>query len=228
MYLGIFGIFIIVARKLIFSIDEYYHLYGRGVDKRIVFVDDYDKNRFIKLLFVSNSTKSFVYRDIQDKKLSEIEIDTKLVVIGAYCLMPNHFHILVKEISEKGISKFMGKLLTAYSSYFNKRHGRRGHLFEENFKAEHAGEDEYLKYLFSYIHLNPIKFIQKDWKENGIRDLKQAKKYLDNYRYSSYQDYVGVDREEKLILTKDVFPDYFKSIIEMQKEIEGWLNFNNK
>ncbi len=215
-----------MARNLIFSIEEHYHIYSRGVDKRLIFIDEYDRDRFIKLLFLSNSEKSFVYRDIQDKSLSEIDMGEKLVAIGAYCLMPNHFHILVKEITEGGISKFMGKLLTGYSSYFNKRHGRTGRLFEGAFKAEHADSDEYLKYLFSYIHLNPIKLIQSDWKKGGISNIKQAKEYLNKYKYSSYLDYVGLDRKENIIVTKDAFPGYFIEVVDMQREIDEWLFIN--
>ena len=88
--------------------------------------------------------------------------------------MPNHFHILVKEKIENGISKFMGKLTTGYSMYFNKRYDRTGSLFQGVFKSVHADSDEYLKYLFAYIHLNPIKLINPEWKENGIKDKNRA------------------------------------------------------
>ena len=178
----------------------------------------------MKLLFVSNGTRSFVYRDIQNRPLSEIDTGPRLVVIGAYCLMPNHFHFLVREIVDGGISKFMGKLLTSYSSYFNKRHGRTGRLFEGTFKAEHVFYDGYLKYLFSYIHLNPIKLIQKDWKEKGIRNKSAAVKYLNNYQYSSYIEYSTGSVDGSLILSKNAFPEYFTDIADMETEVVEWLD----
>lgn len=215
-----------MQRNHVFSIGEYYHLYSRGVDKRSIFIDDHDKNRFVKTLFVSNGRTPFVFREIGDKNLSDIKMGEKIVAIGSYCLMPNHFHIVVKEITEDGISEFMKKLLTGYSMYFNKRHNRTGRLFEGVFKAEHVDSDEYLKYIFSYIHLNPVKLVQSDWKEIGIKNKKLAKQYLNSYRYSSYLDYLGQNREEKLILAKDAFPEYFTDVEEMENEVGDWLDFN--
>lgn len=113
----------------------------------------------------------------------------KLVNIGAYCLMPNHFHILVHEKSEGGISKFMLKLSTAYSMYFNKLNDRSGALFQGPFKAKHADNDEYLKYLFAYIHLNPLKIIDPNWRNYGAIDRSKAESYVKNYPYSSFGDY---------------------------------------
>jgi putative transposase len=140
--------------------------------------------------------------------------------------MPNHFHLLLRERIDSGISLFMQKLLTAYSSYFNKRHGRTGGLFEGPFLATHVGTDEYLKYLFAYIHLNPIKIIDPKWKENGIINRDEAKKYLQQYNHSSYVDYTGLSRKEKSILNKEVFPQYFTTK-EFGWFIDEWLSFKN-
>ncbi|MEK7180210.1 MAG: transposase [Patescibacteria group bacterium] len=147
------------------------------------------------------------------------------VDIGAYCLMPNHFHILVKEKIENGITKFIGKLLTAYSMYFNKRQQRTGSLFEGRFKARHVDSDEYLKYLFSYIHLNPIKLIDKEWRENNIPDRIKAHKYLQEYPYSSHLDYHQIIvRKETVILNKSAFPEYFLQPKEFDAFISDWLS----
>ncbi len=217
-------------RKIIFSENEFYHLYNRGIEKRIIFLDKADYERFLLLLKVANSTKSFNLRDLKDQYNPRGEssgiIDNTLVYIGSYCLMPNHFHILLKEKSEGGISKFMAKLTTGYSMYFNKRYERKGSLFQGVFQAQHADSDNYLKYLFSYIHLNPIKLIQSDWKENGIGDTYGAKKYLNSYKYSSFIDYIGIKREENNILNRVVFPEYFESVEDFQNNIFDWLEFN--
>jgi len=139
--------------------------------------------------------------------------------------MPNHFHILIQENNDNGISKFMQKLSTGYTMYFNKRYERSGSLFQGKFKATHADEDRYLKYLFSYIHLNPSKLVQSDWKEAGIKNSKKIEEYLDKYPYSSYLDHKGVIRSENKILNTDATPEYFNSVSELEAEMHDWLDF---
>jgi len=137
--------------------------------------------------------------------------------------MPNHFHLLIREREEGGITKFMGKLGTGYSMYFNKKYERTGGLFEGRFKARHVDSDRYLKYLFAYIHLNPVKMIEPQWKEVGITNHTHVKKYIDEYEYSSYPDHGGIEREEKLILNTNVFPRYFNKKVDFTKFIDQWL-----
>lgn len=222
-----------MQRRFDFSIGEYYHIYNRGTDKRTIFLNSYDYNRFIVLLYLCNSTKpvdisNLIREGLSFTDLLGIKIEERLVDVGAYCLMPNHFHLLVRENRENGISLFMKKLLTAYSMYFNKKNDRKGRLFEGSFSAKHADTDEYLKYLFSYIHLNPIKLIDSEWKENGIKDRVGAKKYLDGYFYSSYLDYFGINRKESEILTPEVFPEYFSEFSDFEYFIDEWLSFKAK
>ncbi len=192
-------------------------------------MDDSDSKRFIKLLFVANGSKPFVFRDFPiGVPYVDIDRGEPVLAIGAYCLMPNHFHILAKETNENGISKVIGKVLTSYSSYFNKKYKRTGVLFEGTFKARHVDTDVYLKYLFSYIHLNPVKIIDPEWKENGIKDREGAKKYLAEYSYSSYLDYMGTNRIEGKILNKAAFPGYFVESIDFNQFINEWLTFKNQ
>ena len=204
-------------RDLTFSFEEFYHVYNRGTEKRIIFLDEYDYNRFTLLLYLCNSTDRVDLGDLfrQGLSLSEIfnedRTDT-LVDIGAWCLMPNHFHLLIREKTESGISTFMKKLLTSYSMYFNKKYHRTGSLFEGPFKAKHLDYDQYLKYQFTYIHLNPIGIVDSGWKEKRIEDKKKAKTFLDNYKYSSYSDYGGGKRLERNILNKEAFPEYFETV----------------
>ncbi len=217
-----------MKRKFDFSIGEFYHIYNRGSNKSNIFLDDTDRKRFQKLLYVCNSINPVVFKTIQGRSLEEIERNQTLVDIGAYCLMPNHFHLLIKENSENGVAVFLKKVSTAYSMYFNTRYERSGVLFQGRFKATHADSDEYLKYLFSYIHLNPVKIIDSKWKECGIADREKAKQYLANYSYSSYLDYMGQEREEGAILNKNAFPEYFEDIKEFSQTIEEWLSFKDK
>jgi len=212
-----------MERKFEFSIEEFYHLYNRGNGKRDIFLNRSDKKRFVKLLFVCNSIKPVVFKIIQGLPLEEIDRGETLVDIGAYCLMPNHFHLLVREKIENGISIFMEKLATAYSMYFNKKNERTGKLFEGVFRATHADTDKYLKYLFSYIHLNPVKLINPNWKEKGIIDIQKSKQFLEKYEFSSYNDYINLNREEKIILNKSVFPGYFEDFKEFKSFIDEFI-----
>ena len=115
-----------MSEKRVISLDEYYHVYNRGVEKRTIFIDDVDHKRFMALLYLCNSQKNVHVQTLREEKQEVYSVDRghTLVSIGAYCLMPNHFHVLCKEKEEGGISKFMGKLCTAYAMYFNKRYKR--------------------------------------------------------------------------------------------------------
>lgn len=215
-------------RKVIFAPGEYFHIYNRGNDKRKIFHDNNDYHHFLKLLYLSNSSKNFVVRDFLNKDIYSVDRGDLLVQIGAYCAMPNHFHLLITPLKENGLSKFMQKLSTGLSMHYNLKYSRTGSLFGGKFKAEHADNDMYLKYLFSYIHLNPIKLIQADWKENGIKHLDKTCEYLRKYYFSSYLDYLEKMRPENLIVTRNNFPDYFPDKNFFEKEILEWININTE
>lgn len=212
-------------RKAPFISSEFYHIYNRGNDKRIIFHDKGDYNHFVNLLYISNSDDKFVFREM-NKNIFDLDQKNKLVSIGAYCLMPNHFHLILTQPEEGSISRFMLKLSTAYSMYYNNKYKRTGALFEGKFKSQHASDDRYLKYLFSYVHLNPVKLIQKDWKEIGIKNKPGSIDFLKQYKYSSYSDYLGVNRLENKILDQNAFPDYFPTKEKFIREIFDWLSYN--
>ena len=213
-----------MSRNLVFAPDEYYHLYNRGTEKRKIFLDRADWDRFVKLLYLCNASESvqisadrFTYAECFAHERGE-----PLIAIGAYCLMPNHFHLLVREIEEGGISKFMQKLLTAYTMYFNTKYQRSGALFQGKFKAMHVASDRHLKYLYTYIHLNPVTRIDPKWKERGATDRRKAKAYLADYKHSSYADYMGTKRVEGKVLSRDTFPGYFSGN-DFSWMIDEWL-----
>ncbi|HEY4501750.1 MAG TPA: transposase [Candidatus Paceibacterota bacterium] len=215
-------------RKIIFAPGEYYHIYNRGVDKRTIFTHKPDYERFVTLLYACNGTKA-VDLDEQGKHLrtlvqNGVERGEPLVEICAYVLMPNHFHLMIREVCEGGISKFMQKVGVAYTSYFNKKYQRSGVLFQGAFKAEHASRDPYCSYIASYIHLNPIKLIEPQWKETGIKNKIAAKKFLNDYAYSSYVDYLGIKRIEGLVLKKSSLPSHCKAAGDFRKEVQSWLS----
>ena len=214
-----------MGRNIIFSPEEYYHLYNRGTDKRDIFHDVYDYGRFQSLLYMANS-KVAVDLKLQGRTLYELmDIDREgtLVDICAYVLMPNHYHILARNTSECGISDFMRKLGTAYTMYFNAKNERNGALFQGAFKAKHVDSDEYLQYLLSYIHLNPVKLIDATWKETGITDKQKAEAYLERYAYSSFIDYLGTKRVESNILNHTAFPSELTDKTDFQSAVSYWL-----
>src|SRR6266853_650766 len=119
-----------MTRPIEFSLGEYYHVYNRGSDKRRVFLSPRDYDRFVALLYMCNSPEP-VHISLQGKSLSDllkIKHKKRLVDIGVYCMMPNHFHLLLRERVENGISQFMHKLATGYTMYFNKKNNRSGSL----------------------------------------------------------------------------------------------------
>lgn len=216
-------------RKVNFVEGEYYHIYNRGNSKKEIFHDKYDYFHFIKLMFICNNINNIRIFNENRYGLEIFDRELKSIIsLGAYCLMPNHFHFLITEKIEGGISKFMQKLSTAYVMYYNKKYGHTGSLFEGKFKSQHGNTDRYLKYLFSYIHLNPIKLIQKDWKEKGIRNKKEAFNFLENYEYSSYQDYIKKERIQNKVLNIKDFPDYFNTKERFKNEIMEWLFLQSK
>lgn len=219
-----------MSRNIDISINEFYHLYNRGVDKRVVFMDTEDYERFVALLYMANTNIPVHISNYQGLTLIELlalERGETLVDIGAYCLMPNHFHVLVREKVENGISIYMHKVMTGYTMYFNKKYMRTGSLFGGTFKAQHVYREEHLKYLFAYIHLNPIKIIDSKWKKNGIIDKKKAEAYLREYRYSSYIDYSAQAREEGIILNHSAFPGYFDTAVAFKSFVSWWLSFES-
>jgi len=219
-----------MSRKIEFAVDEFYHIYARGNDRKPIFLNDRDYSRFLALMYVCNSSTPIHLSNLSIVDFSlpfSLKRGETLVAIGAYCLMPNHVHFLIREVKDKGISQFMQKLLTSYSMYFNKKNSRTGSLFEHPFKARHIDEDEYLRYLLAYIHLNPIKINDSDsWSGKKVLHPESAKRYLDYYRYSSYPNYLGKKRIEDVILDRKVFPEYFSDQGDFEIYIENWIKFN--
>lgn len=218
-----------MLRPFHFDEGEYYHVFNRGVEKRIIFENNSDKERFQKLLYLCNSERVVHFSELPDiyrgPSIYELERNEPIVSVGAYCLMGTHFHLLFREINSGGISQFMKKLITAYAMYFNIRNRRSGALFESRFRAQHIISDVHLKYLYSYIHLNPAEHIEPNWKDEGIKNLTRTTQYLMGYQYSSFLDYGGIKRPQASILKTTDFPNYFRRQTDFIREILGWLKF---
>lgn len=213
---------------------EFYHVFNRGNSKQEIFLDDKDYEHFIKLLYLCNSEKRINFReDIVLKKIDvwDFERGVQLVSIGAWVLMSNHFHIYITSSpnpwglgKQNNITVFIGRVCNAYTKYFNKKYNRTGSLFEGPFKSVHISDEIQAKYLFSYIHLNPLKLIDKNWKTDGVKDKKGSLKYLESYKWGSFTDYMGTNRNESKILNRDQFLDYFPSSGDFKKEIFDWIS----
>ncbi len=193
-------------RNLVFAPDEWYHIYTRGVDKRPIFMDEHDAERFIMLLYTANSSSRIEISELGGRRapmLTSIlgrKREEQLVDIGAYCLMSNHPHLALRERAYGGISSFMQKLGTGYTMYFNKRHKRTGALFAGRFKAKHVASDQYFRRLINYIHANPAELFEPDWKKGKIKNESSLRNKLLSYRFSSLLDYERVKRPESAVL----------------------------
>ena len=214
-----------MTRRVEFASDEIYHVYNRGTEKRKIYLSTTDYERFLALLCLCNQ-KDRIDERIDRRDLAEVlqlPRGLPLVDIAAYCLMPNHFHLILHEISGDGISRFMQKLMTGYTMYFNARHERNGVLFQGKFKAIHAKDDRYLKYLIAYVHLNPIE-LTKIFEKERLSVSKEVRS-LNSYPYSSYLDYCGKKRAENVIVNRCVLPDYFSTPSKFRSHIKEWLEY---
>lgn len=208
-------------RKISFVNNSYYHIYNRGIDKRVIFENDQDFKRFLDCLRFFNSPNSVWLANIDDRTKIEDTPQERLVDIVAYCLMPNHFHLLLMQKLGNGIPTFMRKLCTGYSMYFNLSRERNGRLFQGPYKAKMAEDDNYLTHLSRYIHLNPIELVDASWKEVGIRDKKKAFHFLNKYPWSSYMEYLsGTDRG---IISENVLHEMFPGG-NYKQFVESWVN----
>ena len=205
---GQYNIIINMASFNRFSPNEIYHCFSRGVDKRITFITSSDYSRFQQLLYTCNNElmvqRSSLFK-IKHTDVFEIPIDKKIVSIGAYSLMPNHFHILLKEIKEGGISLFMSRLGNSYTKYFNTKNKRNGNLFVKPFRSKHINSESHFSHIVQYIHINTAELFESKFKDSTISNFKILEKSMMNYQYSSLPDYYKTKRPEKNILDNEFF-----------------------
>jgi REP element-mobilizing transposase RayT len=172
-----------------FEVTKQYHLYARGVDKREIFLSEHDYLRFMVLLHTCNNEEK-VKIGVVNKRTMYTFLNTQvkpIIQIDQYCLMPNHFHILCTEIREGGISKFMQKVLSGYTGYFNKKYRREGALLSSTYKAKVIHDDLYAQYIQKYIFYNPLKLIKTDYDSKNI--LLYEKERLNSEELLFLQEY---------------------------------------
>jgi len=206
-----------MKRKFPFIVGKIYHIYNRGVAKCPISKQEADNWRFLQGLCLFNDVKSvtnvlwqlernrgrLTLGVLRNYIISEGRKREPLVRILAYCIMPNHFHLLMQEISPGGITKFMHKLGLGYARYFNNKYNRVGSLFQGKFKNIIVENKNYLQYLLVYINvLNPAELLKLDWKEEGIEDVEKILKFTKNYQWSTHQEYLG--KRRSIIINKGI------------------------
>ena len=186
-----------------------YHVLNRGVDKRNIFLDDQDRARFVHDLYEfndthptnNNYTRTIPMRDIVSPSLSNTR--EKIVDIHGWVLMDNHYHLLLSERVEGGLSLFIRKLNVGYAKYFNERYDRSGTLFQGRTKKILIEHDAHFLYILHYVHLNPLDRHEETaaWRSQRIPDIPQTLSQLADYRWSSYLDYAGVKNFPSILTT---------------------------
>ncbi len=195
----------------IFAQDNYYHVYNRGNGKQDIFLDDADYKFFLyrlkENLFPEQKRTALLQegRPLGGRGYVRKALPSDAFDLICYCLMPNHFHFLIRQNTQLPVSKIISKVCTGYSMYFNKKYERVGGLLQSKFKAVLVDSDPYLLWLSAYIHQNP--------KVAGLV------KNLEDYPYSSFLDYIG-KRQGMLCHTKTIL-DNFKNSEEYEKFVDN-------
>lgn len=222
-------------RKVQLCNSEIYHVVIRRIEDELLFADAADYFRGIFSIYEFNTVNSVVIRE-QRKNRDRVSDGTdgrdKLVEILAFCLMPNHAHLLLKQLKDGGITKFMNKFGAGYPAYFRRKHSteagsmdkiiNKGYFFQGRFVSVHIKTDVQLKTVFAYIHTNPISLIEPKWKEGIISDSQKAIEFLENYKWSSYLDYIGKNNFPS-VTDRSFFLDLFGGSEEYKRFIAEWI-----
>ena len=189
-------------RIIPFANGEFYHVYNRGLEKKDIFTKNRDYSLFIDTFFyyqIQNPKPRF--SNYRHSKLFPVDSSKKIVDIVCFCLMPNHFHLLIKQLKDGGITEFMRRFILSFIKYRNLKYKHQGPLLNGPFRAVRMESDEQLVHVSRYIHLNPlVSLLVKD---------------LNLYSWSSYKTYI--DLENNPAIAKDEILSFFKSPKEYQK-----------
>lgn len=222
-----------------FHIGGVYHVIQRGVEKRKIFLKNQDYSRFILGLELFNflgSTNlwSLIARAGSDParamgtRLKELrgqraKRSSRLVELMAFTLMPNHLHLLLREEKRGGVSAFMQKM-GGYATYFNQQYDRSGSLFQSRYRLVPVETDTQLRAIFAYVHTNPVGLWESGWKDFLVRDSKAALRTLEEYRWSSYGDYIGKVTFPQAT-QREFFSNLFGGVRGCREAVEDWVKF---
>ena len=213
--------------------NQIYHVYNRRVEKKNIFLDKQDYLRFIHGLFEFNDEKAVINTlfhfnpktmEIEPHFLEKERKPRKLIVeILVFTLMPNHFHLVLKQKKENGIIKFMQKLGTGYTMYFNKKYKRVGGLFQGAFKATLIKDESHFIHLPFYIHTNPLDlFNYRGSNYRGSTSIMEKMKDLGKYRWSSFLDYIGIENFPS-VTSRELFLEFFGGQKDYENATNEWL-----
>lgn len=235
---------------------EIYHLVLRRIGNELLFGDVNDYYRGIFCIYEFNTTKPITIRERRaarskfkkaikeaTKGLTPVNVkvrqapqtlvfsDTRdlLVEVLAFCLMPNHIHLLVRQLKDGGISKFIQKVAAGYAAYFKNKYGikLKGHFFQDRFSAIHIKTDEQLRVVFTYIHTNPTSLIEPEWKQEGVNDPKKVIKFLEKYKWSSYLDYLD-KKNFPSVTMRDFVLEIMGEKEGCRKWVENWVMYKGE
>ena len=213
-----------------------YHVLNRGVDGRKIFEEDRDYLRFIHDLFefndqnpINNNSHHFrhqnQYNDIGSRYIASKKHQVRkfLVELLAFAVMPNHYHLLVKPLTEDALLKFIRRLNIGYANYFNQKNKRRGTLFEGRYKSIAVENDAHFIHLPYYIHCNPLDLHAPEWRRREMKNKKSAIEFLNKYRWSSHMDYYGI-KNFPSVTQREHLLQFFGGEKGYKKTFEQWLN----
>ena len=230
-------------REQQFANGEIYHIILRALDNNLIFKDISDYYRGIFSIYEFNNINPVNISRRREERIQEKAglrpMSTNresFADILAFCFMPNHIHLLLKQIRDEGIHKFMVKIGSGYGRYFNQKYQRKGYVFQNRFKDVHIENDSQLLIVFNYIHANPISLIEPNFKEQGIKNHSEdeVKKFLEDYKWSSYLDYINKQNfssiTERVFLSEMVggergCRDSLSDWINYKKEMASYSNF---
>ncbi|MGB9743401.1 MAG: transposase [Minisyncoccales bacterium] len=228
-------------RKQIFVNNEIYHIVTRRIGNELLFKDTDDYYRGIFSIYEFNNIKPveiWLRRKFRAKikakgdPLSQIDNRDPLVEVLLFCLMPNHIHFLLRQLKDGGITKYMNKFGAGYPAYFKRKYNLRdvkdkGYFFQGRFMSVHIKTEEQLKTIFVYIHTNPISLIEPNWKETGIQNPDKAIDFLENYKWSSYLDYLG-KKNFPSVTKRDFILEIIGGAQGARAHIENWIRYKGE
>ena len=198
-------------RNIELATGEFYHIFNHGVEDRFITADNHDSDRFVQSMLAFNNKESIgsIYELSQSNKESLKKTSGKpLVNIIAYCLNPNHFHLILEQVDKNGISLFMKRLCGGYSYYFNNMHKRKGTLFRGPYKAKHIPDNDYILHLSSYVNLNDRVH------QFGYQVTKLVRSSIDEYLNK---------KPTSSLCKKSIILDQFKNLADYKKFCEDSL-----
>lgn len=223
---------------------EIYHVVSRAVGDTEIFNNENDFYRGIFSIYEFNNKKrveiwerrrarsrfKFKERKLVGRptshQLEYLDKRDRFVDVLAFSFMPNHLHLILRQIKNNGITEFMKKVNGGYAKYFNEKYKRMGHLFNK-FRAVHVEDDNQLRNTFLYVHANLISLIEPGWKENGIKNPKKVIKFLENNKRHSYVDYLG-KKTFPSVTQRDFFSEFMGGPEGCKTGIEDWIKYKNK